>query len=234
MEPTPKPLFPMRINRYLALKKHSTRRGADELIEKKQVFINGRLAVLGDKVQETDVVEVKFRGKPTPQIYIAYNKPAGIAAGIIDEANEQSEFPKGTFPVGAPDRDAHGLVIFTNDGRITDRLLSPAYFHEKEYVVTTRKPLRSSFKEKMEAGLKIENEMTKPCKVKILDADKFQVILTDEKRHQVRRMCVTLFQEVKDMQCVRIMTVVLGSLKEGHQRQIRGDELKAFLESLKL
>lgn len=61
-----KPTFPMRINRYLALREHSTRRKADELIKKKQVFINGRLAVLGDKVQESDIVKVNFRGKPTP------------------------------------------------------------------------------------------------------------------------------------------------------------------------
>jgi len=62
-------IFPMRINRYLALKKHSTRRKVDELIKKKQVFLNGRLAVLGDKVQKSDIVEVNFRGKPTPHKY---------------------------------------------------------------------------------------------------------------------------------------------------------------------
>ena len=58
--------FPMRINKYLALKRHSTRRNADELIKKKQIFLNGKLAVLGDKVQASDTVEFKFRGKPTP------------------------------------------------------------------------------------------------------------------------------------------------------------------------
>ncbi len=227
----------MRINKYLALKKHSTRRGADELIKKKQVFINGRLAVLGDKVWETDAVEVRFRGKPAPSVYFAYNKPRGVATHPGEEDEEGSEriqFPQGVFPVGGLDKDARGLVILTNDGRITDRLLSPAYFHEKEYIVTTKKPLRSTFRQKMEADVRIEHEQTKPCKVEILDENKFQIILTDEKRHQVRRMCVALFQEVKDMHCVRIMNVELGKLGEGSQRQIKGDELKEFLESLKL
>jgi len=60
-------IFPMRINRYLVLKKHAeNRRKADEFIKKGQVFINKRLAVLGDKVQESDVVEFNFRGKPMP------------------------------------------------------------------------------------------------------------------------------------------------------------------------
>ncbi len=58
--------FPMRINKYIASKEHSTRRKADELIKKKRVFLNGKLAVLGDKVQESDKVEVNFRGKPKP------------------------------------------------------------------------------------------------------------------------------------------------------------------------
>ncbi|OHA97726.1 MAG: hypothetical protein A3E02_00365 [Candidatus Zambryskibacteria bacterium RIFCSPHIGHO2_12_FULL_38_34] len=66
-KPIEEPIFPMRINKYLAFTKHSTRRGGDELIIKKQVFINGRLAVLGDKVKETDRVEVRFRGKPKPE-----------------------------------------------------------------------------------------------------------------------------------------------------------------------
>ena len=57
------PIFPMRINKYLALKKDLTRRGADELITKKRVFVNGKLAVLGEKIKEGDRVEVRFRGK---------------------------------------------------------------------------------------------------------------------------------------------------------------------------
>lgn len=56
----------MRINRYLAQKHNSTRKEADELIGQKKVFINGRLAVLGDKVQATDVVEFRYRGKMPP------------------------------------------------------------------------------------------------------------------------------------------------------------------------
>src|SRR3989338_11639635 len=72
------PLYPMRINKYLAFKKHSTRRGADELIKEGKVFLNGKLAVLGDKVQEGDNVEVRFRGKVRPHIYLAYNKHKGI------------------------------------------------------------------------------------------------------------------------------------------------------------
>lgn len=261
-------IFPMRINKYLAFKKHATRRGADELIKKKQVFLNGKPAVLGDKVKETDVVEVKFRGKPTPNIYFAYHKPEGLTIQELmansepDTARSESlgrdfshgkyaqkkpagrggkpfgpapkkpsalPLPAGVFPVGGLDKDARGLVILTNDGRLTDILLSPSHDHEREYVVATHGPLRSSFKEKMEGGVKIEDGVTKKCKVRIIDSNVFKIVLREERRHQIRRMCAALFQEVKDLQRVRIMNVSVKPLKEGDWRKLEGEELKDFL-----
>lgn len=230
-------LYPMRINKYLALKKHSTRRGADELITKKQVFLNGRLAVLGDKVTETDRVEVRFRGKQVPYVYLAYNKPIGIAthASHHNEKDiKQVVSLKDVFPIGRLDKDSHGLIILTNDGRITDGLLNPNSVHEKEYIVTTKEKLRTSFKNNMERGVKIEREMTAPCKVQILGENKFSIILTEGKKHQIRRMCVALFQEVSDLKRVRIMNIQLGKLKDGEYRSIEGTELASFLQSLNL
>jgi 23S rRNA pseudouridine2604 synthase len=225
----------MRINKYLAWKKHSTRRGADELIEKKQVFINNRLAVLGDKINETDVVDVRFRGAQKPYIYIAYNKPRGIvthSAGPGQQEIRQVVAIKDVFPIGRLDRESRGLIILTNDGRITDGLLNPKAVHEKEYLVLTKERLRGSFKAKMEAGVKIDQEMTKPCKVEIVKDNLFRVTLTEGKTHQIRRMCDALFQEVVDLTRVRIMNIRLGKLGEGDYRKIEGDELKEFLGML--
>ncbi len=232
-----KPVFPMRINKYLALNKHSTRRGADELISKKQVFINDRLAVLGDKVTEKDQVEVRFRGKQKPYIYIAYNKPKGVVTHSAEKGEKEIKHEvriKDIFPVGRLDKDSHGLIILTNDGRITERLLGPKYFHEKEYLVKTKNNLRSNFIEKMEAGVKIDREKTDKCKVQILNEKTFRVILTEGKKHQIRRMCVALFQEVADLKRTRIMNIELDKLTEGAHRQIIGEELQIFLKSLDL
>lgn len=229
--------YPMRINKYLAQKKYSTRRGADELISKKLVFINGKLAVLGDKVKDTDKVEVRFRTQPKPYTYIAYNKPRGVITHSKEGKEKEIKdlVPiKGVFPIGRLDKDSHGLIILTDDGRITDRLLGPQYFHEKEYLVKTKNDLRGSFKEKMEKGVKIDNETTKPCKVEIINKRMFKVILTEGKKHQIRRMCVALFQEVEDLKRERIMNIRLGNLKEGQYRKIEGEELKKFLTNLDL
>ena len=106
--------FPMRINKYLAWKGYSTRRDADKMVEKKQVTVNGRFAVLGDKVNETDTVEVRTSKKPQEFVYYAYHKPRGIAT----EPNRKgtpavaTSIPlKGVFPVGGLDTRAEGLII---------------------------------------------------------------------------------------------------------------------------
>lgn len=224
----------MRINKYLALKKHSTRRGADELIKDKKVFLNGKLAVLGDKINEHDSVEVRFRGPKPIFTYIAYSKPIGLPTEEIIEKISIEKITPSIFPVGRIDKESHGLIILTNDGRITERLLSPKYFHEKEYLVKTKEKLRANFKEKMEAGVKIDAEKTGPCKVQIVNDNTFKVILTEGKRHQIRRMCVALFQEVLDLKRIRIMNIELARLPDGAHREIKGKELETLLMSLDL
>ena len=230
-------IYPMRINKYLALNKHSTRRGADLLITKKQVFINEKLAVLGDKVTEKDQVEVRFRGKQKPYIYIAYNKPRGVVTHSAEAGEKEIKHEvavKDVFPVGRLDKDSHGLIILTSDGRVTERLLGPTHAHEKEYLVKVKGTLRSSFKEKMEVGVKIDREKTGKCKVQILNENTFKVILTEGKKHQIRRMCVALFQEVADLKRIRISNIELGKLADGAHRNIVGEELQTFLHSLDL
>ena len=138
------------------------------------------------------------------------------------------------FPIGRLDKNSHGLLILTNDGRITDSLLNPKNSHEKEYVVRTKEKLRSSFKNKMEAGVLIEGYQTKKCKVKILNENTFHVVLTEGKKHQIRRMCSALFQEVVDLKRERIMNIKLGNLAPNGIREIRGEELQQFLRSLNL
>jgi len=193
--------------------------------------------VLGDKVGEHDQVDVRFRGKPKPYIYLAYNKPRGIVTHSAQEGEKdiaQITALRDVFPVGRLDKDSHGLIILTNDGRITERLLGPTYAHEKEYIVKTKNKLRSNFKEKMEAGVQIDREHTAKCKVRIINEHMFRIVLTEGKKHQIRRMCVALFQEIEDLKRVRVMNIELGKLPEGAHRKIDGEELQTFLHLLDL
>jgi 23S rRNA pseudouridine2604 synthase len=241
---TPAPLteatFPMRINKYLALKKFTTRRGADLLITQKKVYINGVRAVLGDKVEETDKVEVRLKANtPNVYTYVAYHKPIDLitSAQSKNEKDIVRSLPPELkkyklFPLGRLDKNSHGLIILSNDGRITDRLLNPRYEHEKQYEVRVHKPLRRNFKERIEKGINIEGYVTKPAKVRIIDPHTFVITLTEGKTHQIRRMVSALFNEVADLKRIRIMNVELGELKPGAYRILEGEESAEFLQSL--
>lgn len=231
----PKSDFPMRINKYLAHQNYSTRRGADELIKRKKILINGKLAKLGDKITEADEVTVMQGKHMKKSVYYAYHKPKGIVTHSAQDSDKEIKDLielQGVFPLGRLDKDSSGLIILTNDGRITSKLLDPDSNNEKEYIVTTKSKLRSSFKDKMESGVNIEGYVTKPCKVDVLNENTFNIILTEGKKHQIRRMCVALFNEVKDIKRIRVSNIRLGKLRPGQYRPIEGKELKTFLDNL--
>ena len=227
----------MRINKFLALRGDATRRGADALIEDRKVTINGRLAKLGDAVNEKDVVTIKGLDKKE-YLYFAYYKPRGIITHSPQNGEKSIEdVIKGSikaevFPIGRLDKDSHGLTILTNDGRITQKLLSPEREHEKEYIVTLDKPITAKFLKLMERGVEIEGYMTKPAIAKENGFCKIDVIITEGKKHQLRRMCAALGYTVKDIKRIRIMNIKLGSLQAGTWRRLQGKELSDFLSLL--
>ncbi len=233
--------FPMRINKYLAHKGMATRKGVDELIKSKKVLINKKVAVLGDKVNATDIVEVRGPHTKKDLVYFAYNKPIGIVTANpqgneidilknIDTKNIKAK----VFPVGRLDKDSHGLIILTNDGRITDRLLNPNNYHEKEYVVTVDKTVSPLFLKRMSEGVMIDKYKTRPAKVNKLGDKSFSIILTEGKNRQIRRMTEKLKYTVKDLQRVRIQNIKLEKTPLNSCREIKGEEKETFLKSLGL
>lgn len=232
--------YPIRINRYLALNNYATRKGADELIEKKYVKINSRIAVLGDQVNEGDKVEVSNKTPQKKYVYYAYNKSVGIStnpdAGSKDIL-QTTKFPVRVFPVGRLDKDSHGLILMTNDGRVTDRLLSPRYVHEKEYVVKVEPTFSDNFINLMKNGVHFDGFISRKCEVwraTSKSKDTFHIILTEGKKRQIRRMSEALHHKVVDLKRIRIMNVELGKTPIGEYREITGKELDELLKSLQL
>jgi len=231
-------VYPVRINRYLALNNYSSRREADEFIAKGIVTINGKKAKIGDKVNENDVVAVnmKVQGIAKEYVYFAYNKARGIVTHSPKDGQrsikEVAYSADDVFPVGRLDKNSRGLIILTNDRRITDKLLNPEYEHEKEYVVSVNKPITNIFLKVMGQGVQLEDFKTRPAIIKKIDKTVFHITLTEGKKHQIRRMCANLGWEVADLKRVRIMNIKLGNLGSGQQRKIQGEELDIFLKSL--
>ena len=234
-----KTIYPIRINKYLALNNFSTRVGGDDLIKKGLVFINGRRAVLGDKVNEEDKVTVTQKGDKKEYVYYAYNKNVNVSTNpdpTSQDILKVTRFPIRVFPVGRLDKDSHGLILMTNDGRVTDRLLSPKYVHEKEYVVKVEPAFSDKFIELMSKGVHFDGFISKKCKVwrKANSKDTFHIVLTEGKKRQIRRMCEALHHKVINLRRIRIMNIEIGKTLLGEFREIKGQELNELLKSLNL
>lgn len=232
-----KPAYPMRINKYLARKGFATRRAADDLVARRKVTINGKPAVLGSKVNEGDAVKI-VNAKGAPKLrYFAYHKPLGIIRSRNSETAYDIVLPRAAedaVPADNLDKNAHGILILTNDGRVTGRLRAPETAPEEEYEVRTKEKLRANFRMKMAAGVTIEGFKTKPQKVTVLNENAFRISLIPEKNNQIRRICAALFQEVADLKRVRIGAITLKGLRPEECRPVEGEELTAFLRPLGL
>jgi 23S rRNA pseudouridine2604 synthase len=223
----------IRINKYLADQGVTSRTEADKLIAAGKVKLNGRQAKLGDRVGPKDTVTVLGT---TQKRYFAYNKPRGVIThspgpGEKDIASQlPSEFQGlGLFPVGRLDKDSHGLILLTNDGRITKRLLDPSLEHEKEYHVAVGRELTTSTLTRMAKGVFIEGYVTKPATVHARGAKSFSITLTEGKKHQIRRMVAAFGAEVTDLKRVRV-----GKLGSGDAKGLEGEVLHRFLLSVGL
>lgn len=231
-------IFPMRINKYLALQNICTRREADELIEKKLVTVNGVLATVGMRINKNDKVEVAHKAisdKHARYVYYAYNKPIGVVTNPEKGHNNITQtlhIKEKVFPVGRLDKASHGLIILTNDGRITDKLLNPKFDHEKEYLVTVDKTVPEELLRRLRMGVYIQGYKTQRCHTKKAGDKSLYLILNEGKKHQVRRMCAVLGYNVVDLQRVRIMNLELGNLPKGKFEKLQGKELELFLKQL--
>lgn len=227
--------YPVRINRYLALKGIATRRGAEKFIEDGKVSINGERAVLTDRVHEDDIVTVKALPKRTFR-YFAYHKPRGILTHSATSDQERTiadviKIP-GVFPIGRLDKNSEGLIILTDDGRITERLLSPRFAHDKEYLVTVQEKVTRDMIARLSKGPMLEDGPTKPCKAVVTGSHTLSIVLTEGRKHQVRRMISAVNGTVTQLKRVRIMNILLSRLAIGGHRRISGDEKAEFLSLL--
>ena len=224
-----------RLNKYISETGYCSRREADKLIASNKVQINGKVPELGTKVLPGDKVTVNGKSidavpeNKSDRVYIAYHKPIGITCtterhvkgNIIDSIRHKQRI----FPIGRLDKPSEGLIFLTSDGDIVNKILRAENAHEKEYVVNVDKPLNERFKNRMEKGIPILGTVTKPCRVKILGAKQFSIILTQGLNRQIRRMCEHLGYEVTKLKRTRIMNVDLKGLKVGQWRDLTKQEM---------
>ena len=227
----------IRLNKFLSDAGYCSRREADRLVEQGVVKFNGKTAVMGQKVTINDSIMVKGKNisREEEQILIALNKPVGIECttdlnnpdNIVDFIN----FDKRIYPIGRLDKNSQGLILLTNDGSIVNNILKGSNYHEKEYVVTVDKPVTDDFIKKMSTGVRILDQVTRPCKVAKVKKHVFNIVLTQGLNRQIRRMCGELGYNVQKLKRIRIMNIELGNLPVGQYRKVTDSELKELMRN---
>lgn len=229
----------LRINKYLSSIGYCSRREADRLIEQGKITIDGHIALVGEQVTKDQLITIKGIpvGDKPREIVIAFNKPKGIVCTSSEKEKnniiDYLHFPTRIYPVGRLDKDSTGLILLTNDGDLTDRILRGKNNHEKEYLVTVQKPLRPEIIHAMEQGIPILDTITRPCHIIQIDSHTFRIILTQGLNRQIRRMCEYFGYKVLTLKRVRVMNIHLGELPEGTWREITGNELIELKTALK-
>ena len=228
----------VRINKYLSDAGKCSRREADRWIEDGKVFIDGRVATLGDKVYPGTKVtidgdQVKASGHHK---YIMLNKPVGVVCTADpNEPNNVVSFidhDRRIYPIGRLDKDSEGLLLMTSDGDIVNKILRASGHHEKEYEVTVDKSITKDFLAQMASGVRILGTTTLPCKITKTADKAFTIILTQGLNRQIRRMCEALVYRVRTLRRVRIMHLRLGNLKLGQWRNLTPSEMQELMRQL--
>lgn len=229
----------MRLNKFIAESGYCSRRKADALIEDGRVTINNKKAVLGDQVTQNDQVRVNgkqlsIEGKE--DIFIAFHKPVGVICSFDPSAHntlaDWVDVGERIFHVGRLDVASSGLLLLTNNGNIAEAITHPRGEHEKEYVVTIDKPMTRKFIDSMRDGVVILGSKTKPARVRKVSDTRFEIVLTEGRNRQIRRMCEKLGYEVKKLKRIRVLNVKLGELGEGNWRNLTKNERRDLLAEL--
>jgi 23S rRNA pseudouridine2604 synthase len=239
----------VRLSKVLTEQGIASRREADDWIAAGWVRVDGRIAVLGQRVRPEQRIDIDpaARTQQARSVTILLNKPVGHvsgqaedgyppAAALITPANHWSEdgrpfhpgHARGLAPAGRLDIDSTGLLVLTQDGRIAKLLIGEHSLVEKEYLVRVAHAFEGGVPDKvlqlLRHGLELDGEALKPAKASWANEDQLRIVLQQGKKRQIRRMCEAVGLQVLGLKRVRIGSVVLGKLPAGQWRYLRDDE----------
>ena len=227
----------MRLNKYIASLNIASRREADKLIQNGNVKINGIVNTNpAYRVSDDDKVECDIKDYKEDKIYIKLNKPRGyVVSSNKDEGKPIYNLIKNDFdniyPVGRLDKDSSGLIILTNDGVFSRKIIGENTNCEKEYFVKVNDNIPDGALKKLEYGLTLDGQKLKPAKVKRINKNSFNIILTEGKNRQIRRMCQKIGFEVIILKRLRIADILLNDLKEGTFKHLTQNEINSVLNN---
>ena len=242
----PEQPYPMRLQKFLARAGAASRRGSENLMTAGRVTVNGEVVTeLGSKVDpKTDVVcvdgrEVRLAEGP---VYIMLYKPAGYLTTMDDpqgRACVASLVPKerypGLYPVGRLDKDTTGLLLFTTDGDMGQRLLHPKHHVNKTYIAHVEGVPKKSDLTLLRSGIMLDDGMTAPAEARLLGvredgSSDIELIIHEGRKRQVKRMCSRIHHPVIELHRASFGPLELVDVEMGEWRLLTEDEVVALRE----
>ena len=229
----------IRLNKYLASCGVGSRRACDELIQSGRVEVNGQPCVnMGTRIGHGDHVKVDGkRVSPNQVSVLAFHKPRGFVCTREDELGRETIYDllppslRSLHHVGRLDRDSEGLLILTNDGDLSQRLMHPSKSVEKEYLVTANQAFENVHLDQFLEGIYADGVKLKAKAIERLSPRRISVILDHGAKRQIRVMFDALGYQVTKLLRVRIGSLWLGELEAGQSVQLNPKEIALLMEN---
>lgn len=234
----------MTLDRYISRSGVASRTQATEWINEGRVQVNNRIERDAERWVNTNRDRIKLDGREVAdaeKLYLMLNKPSGVITSYGDPKDRKTvyEYIKGVntwvFPVGRLDKDTSGLLLMTNDTDFGNRLTDPKSKVAKHYIVKVNALMNGEEVNRLRSGVEIEpGELTQPCDVNYLrKTEKYswlEIILTEGKNRQVRRMIEALGHQVLKLVRVQIGRLTLENLMVGRWRFLTREEVRSLMD----
>ena len=226
----------MRLNAYLARTGVASRRGADELIKRGRVRVNGETAGLNTFVEEGDVVDLDGQLLvPQALAYVLLHKPPGVVTTardpqgrpiVVDLVKHESR----VLPVGRLDADTTGALLLTNDGELAHRLAHPRYEVEKVYEAEVEGEPSDEALERLAGGIQLDDGPTAPAQVRRLAPSRVELSIHEGRKHQVKRMLEAVGHPVTRLRRSRYAGLTVDDLEPAQWRELTDQEIASLRE----
>lgn len=233
----------MRLQKFLARAGVASRRGSENLMTEGRVRVNGEVVKeLGSRVDpliDKIAVDGKIIPYPNDAVTLMLNKPAGFITTMSDPYGRPcvaslipvKEYP-GLFPIGRLDADTTGLLLFSTDGELGNRLMHPRHQVEKTYEAQVEGCVNEGELDRLRKGVVLEDGLTLPAKAQLISGDKnsssVRLCIREGRKRQVRRMLEEIGHPVLELRRTQIASLELGDIKEGAWRFLDKQELSAL------
>ncbi len=236
-----------RLQKVISNNGYASRRKAEELIKDGKVLVNGEVATIGMQVKSDDEITIEgnlLTKDIDAKVYYLLNKPRGIVCTSNDEKGRKTvidliDTDKRIYPVGRLDYDTTGVLLLTNDGELTNKLIHPKNNIDKVYLAKIKGIINGVDINKLKNGVKIDNYKTSPARVKLKSFDKksqtslVELTIHEGHNHQVKKMFEVIGYDVVKLTRLKFANLDVKNLASGEYRKLLPHEVKKLYSLVK-